>query len=155
MFHVVGTIAVVRLYFRLFDTVQREALIEAQQQQQHEQHAALSQLRPSGDFLNSLIDGNAMGVSAALINRMDLKRLFIANAMEEIATHASSDDFSELAQVVLQARGYARYRLLKASQLINEQESKDYVRSLHLPKGALQALKSTDIRTLNFTVAQN
>ena len=152
MLHVIGTIVVVRLYFRLFDTVQREALVDAQNQQLHEQHNAISRLEPSGEFLNQLIDKYALAVSADLIKMMDLKRIFIADAMQEVANNAPLAEITPLALILTQAMGYSRYRLLKMNSLINVDEAKTYVASLGLPKGALALLKTTDIRTLNLVV---
>ena len=51
MFSDIGRIVVARLYFRLFDEVQREALIEAHHAKKREEHAALTKITPSGDFL--------------------------------------------------------------------------------------------------------
>jgi hypothetical protein len=155
MLSLLGNIVVVRLYFRLFDTVQREALIEAQNQQQHELHDALSRLVPAGDFLNQLLEKHALPVSAALISMMNMKRVFIANAMQEVASTTTLSELSPLALVLRQARGYSRYRLLKMYNLIDMQEAKDFVRTLQLPQGALALLKTTDIRTLNLQLTNN
>lgn len=149
MLHVVGAIVVVKLYFRLFTTVQREQLIEAQNQQQHELHDALSRLSPSGEFLNSLIDKYALNVSADIISMMKMQRLFIANAMQEVAQKEELAEYSPLAQILKQAKGYSRYRLLRMHKLIDLDEAKEVIRSLNLPKGALEILKATDIRSLN------
>lgn len=153
MLSLLGTIVVVRLYFRLFDVIQREALIEAQNEQQHELHAALSRLVPAGDFLNQLLDKFALPMSAELISKMDMKRVFIANAMNEVVSNET--EISPLALLLKQARGYSRYRLLKQYGLVNMQEAKDYVRTLRLPNGALTLLKTTDIRTLNLQFIAN
>lgn len=155
MLSLLGNIVVVRLYFRLFDTVQREALIEAQNQQQHELHDALSRLVPAGDFLNQLLEKHALPVSAALIWMMNMKRVFIANAMQEVASTTTLSELSPLALVLRQARGYSRYRLLKMYNLIDMQEAKDFVRTLQLPQGALALLKTTDIRSLNLQLTNN
>jgi hypothetical protein len=149
MLSLLGNIVVVRLYFRLFDIVQREALIESQAKQEHEVHDALSRLVPAGEFLTQMLDKYALPVSAALINKMDMKRIFIANAMQEVASSESLSESSPLALVLKQARGYSHYRLLKMYNLIDMQEAKDYVKTLNLPKGALTLLKTTDIRSLN------
>jgi hypothetical protein len=149
MLQMIGSIVVVRLYFRLFDAVQREALIEAQNAQLHDQHNAISRLEPSGDFLNQLLDSYALTTSAELIAMMNMKRIFIANAMQEVASKEPLNEISALGLVLKQARGYSRYRLLKMNSLIAVEEAKLFIRELNLPKGALQLLKTTDIRTLN------
>ena len=152
MLSMLGCIVVVRLYFRLFDTIQREALIEAQNAQEHELHAALSRLSPSGDFLTQLIDKYALNISAQLIDMMGMQRVFIANGMREAANPSETSEISPLALTLLQARAYSRYRLLKAHQLIDMQEAKEFVKSLQLPTGALTLLKTTDIRSLNLQI---
>ncbi|WP_340679340.1 HDOD domain-containing protein [Paraglaciecola sp.] len=152
MLSLLGNIVVVRLYFRLFETVQREALVESQFKQEHELHDALSRLVPAGEFLTQLIDKYALPVTAALISMMDMKRVFIANAMQEVVSDGAQNEISPLALVLNQAKGYSRYRLLKMYNLVDLQESKDFVRTLQLPKGALTILKTTDIRTLNLQI---
>jgi hypothetical protein len=149
MLQMMGSIVVVRLYFRLFDLVQREALVEAQNAQLHDQHNAISRLEPSGEFLNQLLDSYALSTSADLIKMMNLKRVFIADAMQELASKEEINEISPLGLALKQARGYARYRLLKMNSLIDVDEAKAFIRELSLPKGALELLKATDIRTLN------
>jgi hypothetical protein len=152
MLQMMGSIAIVRLYFRLFDTVQRESLVEAQNAQQHEQYNAISRLEPSGEFLNQLVDKYALTTSADLIKMMNMKRIFIADAIQEVASEEPLKEISPLGLVLKQARGYSRYRLLKMNNLIEVEDAKTFIRDLSLPKGALALLKATDIRTLNLVV---
>jgi HD-like signal output (HDOD) protein len=152
MLHIVGKVIVVRLYFRLFETVQREALMEAQVAQKTQEHLALARIEPSGEFLSYLIDKLAMPLSSVIIDKMNLRRLFIANAMQEFANHIPLADMSPMARVLYQGHAYAKYRMLKANKLIDMQQSKDFLRALGLPPGALELLKTTDIRSLNLVL---
>jgi hypothetical protein len=95
-----------RLYFRLFETVLREALVETQNSQEHEEHAAVSRITPSGPSLNHLIDKYALGVSARLIDKMAMRRVFIANAIFEVANNEPAADISPLALVLKQGKAY-------------------------------------------------
>ena len=83
---------------------------------------------------------------------MGMQRVFIANGMREAANPSETSEISPLALTLLQARAYSRYRLLKAHQLIDMQEAKEFVKSLQLPTGALTLLKTTDIRSLNLQI---
>jgi hypothetical protein len=149
MIQAMGKVVVSKLYFRLFETVLREALVETQDSQKHEEHSALTRTTPSGPFLNHLIDKYALGVSARLIDKMAMKRVFIANAMFEVANNKPAADISPLALVLKQGKAYAQYRILKRYKLIDVEQSKAFIRTLDMPAGALELLKATDIRSLD------
>ncbi|MGS2721642.1 HDOD domain-containing protein [Paraglaciecola aestuariivivens] len=155
MLHVLGKIAITRLYFRHFEIVQREALIESQKNKKHEEHAALTKISPDGEFLNQLIDKHAMQISAKLIEKMAMKRVFIANAMREYADNVPTKDLSELGLVFKQGKAYAQYRMLKSHKLIDLEQSKDFIRTLKMPKGSLEVLKATDLRSLDLTHSES
>jgi hypothetical protein len=152
MLHIVGKVIVVRLYFRLFETVRREAIIEAQNAQKSEEHLALARIEPSGEFLNALLDELAMPVSSAIIDKMDLRRLFIANAMSEFANKTPLQEMSPMGRVLYQGHAYAKYRMSKAHNLLEIEQAKDFLRTLSLPQGALTLLKATDVRSLNLVL---
>ncbi|MFT5837610.1 MAG: hypothetical protein ACI9UT_000096 [Flavobacteriales bacterium] len=152
MLQTMGKVVVTKLYFRLFESVLREALVETQNAQKHDEHAALTKITPSGPFLNYLIDTYAQNVSAKLIDKMAMKRVFIANAMFEVANNESTEDLSPLALVLKQGKAYAQYRILKRHKLIDLQQSKDFIRTLHMPKGSLEVLKATDLHTLDLNM---
>jgi hypothetical protein len=149
MLQTMGKVVVSKLYFRLFENVLREALVETQKAQKHDEHSALTRITPSGPFLNHLIDKYALNVSAKLIDKMAMQRVFIANAMFEVANNEPAADLSPLALVLKQGKAYAQYRMLKGSKLIDLQQSKDFIRTLRMPKGSLEILKSTDVRSLD------
>ena len=152
MFQMMGKVVVTKLYFRLFETVLREALMESQQAQKHEEHSALTRVTPSGSFLNQLIDKYALNISANLIDKMAMQRVFIANAMFEVANNEPVKDMSPLGLVLKQGKAYAQYRMLKGHKLVDLQQSKDFVRALRMPKGSLEILKTTDMRSLDLSM---
>ena len=149
LFHGIGMIVVTRLYFRLFDQLQREALIEAHNEKKREEHAALTKIVPSGEYLIGLLDTFALQVSADMIAKMGMKRVFIANAMKEVADDLPITHLSPMGKVLLQGLAYNRYRMLKTYRLINMEEAKAYLRQFQMPPGALSVLKTTDLRHLN------
>jgi len=152
MLQTMGKVVVSKLYFRLFESVLREALIETQNAQKHEEHSALTRATPSGEFLNQLIDKYALDISAKLIDKMAMQRVFIANAMFEVANKEPTADLSPLALVLKQGKAYAQYRMLKGHKLIDLQQSKDFIRTLRMPKGSLEVLKTTDMRSLDLSM---
>lgn len=152
MLQVLGKVVVSKLYFRLFENVLRDALLETQQVQKHEEHSALTRITPSGAFLNQLIDKYALRISANLIDKMAMQRVFIANAMYEVANNESNAELSPLGLVLKQGKAYAQYRMLKGHKLIDLQQSKEFVGTLRMPKGSLEILKTTDMRTLDLSI---
>lgn len=151
MLHELGQIALVRMYFKQFDTVQREALEEAHKERQREEHDALLKITPSIEFLQKLLDERAFALSTRIIQHMDMRRVFIANAMDEFAQDMSLAEMSPMAKVLKQGQAYNQYRMLKANQMINMDEAKAFLRLFQMPPGALAVLKTTNLRNLNLT----
>ena len=152
MLQTMGKVVVSKLYFRLFENVLREALLETQKAQKHEEHSALTRINPSGPFLNHLIDKYALNISAKLIDKMTMQRVIISKAMFEAVNNEPMADLSPLALVLKQGKAYAQYRILKNHKLIDLQQSKDFIRTLSMPKGSLELLKTTDMRSLNLSM---
>jgi len=155
MLQTMGKVAVSKLYFRLFESVLREALVETQNDQKHNEHSALTRITPSGAFLNHLIDKYALDISAKLIDKMAMRRVFISNAMFEVANNEPAQGLSPLALVLKQGNAYAKYRMLKGHKLIDLQQSKDFIRSLRMPVGSLALLKTTDMRSLDLSMTND
>lgn len=149
MLHDLGKIVVVRLFFKLFDEVQREALIEAQNGRKRDEHLALGEIQPSDDFISRLIDQYSYPLSANFIEIMNFKRLFVATAMNEFAENKAVIHMTPFGKVLSQAVAYNRYRTLKLSKMISMDEAKEFLRQFHFPKGALSVLKNTDLRELD------
>lgn len=151
MFHEVGKIVVIRLYFRLFDQVMRDAMIEAENERKREEHSALSKIQASSSFLTQLLREHSLAISAKIIRKMGMTRVFIANAMDEFCEDMPLAHMSPMGQVLAQGNAYNKYRLLKQYKLVNIDEAKDYLRQFHFPSGALAALRTTDLRKLNLS----
>jgi hypothetical protein len=155
MFQQIGFLVVVRLYFKLFEQVHREAIIEAHNDKKREEYAALAKIEPSADFLLSLVDKYAMSVSSQIINKMDMRRVFIGNSIDEFAKKIPFKDMSPLSKVLYQGNAYCKYRMLKSCKLIDMDESKEFLRRYQMPPGSLSVLKTTDLRHMNLSFEQD
>lgn len=155
MFKNLGSIVVVRLYFRLFELVLRDALKEAQDHQKKQEYDALRELKPNADFLRELIMQRSAGLSSKMIKRMDMRRVYISHAISEYAEQLPIGEMSPMAKVLSQASAYTKYRNLKESKLINTEEAKDYLRCFNMPKGSLALLKQTNLSKLDLTLNQS
>jgi hypothetical protein len=83
---------------------------------------------------------------------MTMQRVIISKAMFEVVNNEHTADLSPLALVLKQGKAYAQYRILKNHKLIDLQQSKDFIRTLSMPKGSLELLKTTDMRSLNLSM---
>jgi hypothetical protein len=151
MLHEVGTLIVVKLYFRLFDQVLQDAMKEAHDEKLRDEYTALTKITPSGNFLQKIMRKYSLSASQQIIHQMGLKRVFIANAMEEFATGLALQKMSPMGQVLAQGDAYNKYRMLKSYKLIQMDEAKQYLRLFRMPPGALSVLKSTDLRKLSLS----
>ncbi|MDO6692062.1 HDOD domain-containing protein [Aliiglaciecola sp. 3_MG-2023] len=146
LFHDFGKIVTIRLFFKFFDEVHREALLEAQNQRKPDEHFALGEVTPSETFLLQALKKYGFALSTELLSHMPFKRLAFVEAMGDFASDKEIADLSPLGKVLVQGEGYNRYRTLKANKLITLEEAKVYLRQFSFPKGALAELKLTNLR---------
>ncbi|WP_414829512.1 HDOD domain-containing protein [Alteromonas sp. H39] len=139
-----GRCAITRLYFRLFDSVQRTMLEEAQRNRQRDVHDALLKIRPSANYLIALQNEYADNVSADIFEHMHFKRLGIVAPMRSIANKEKADS-DTLADVLAQARHYAQVRMAYQLRVVEKKELKPLFVQRKYPSGALEALKEVDI----------
>ncbi|MEP4890476.1 MAG: HDOD domain-containing protein [Aliiglaciecola sp.] len=146
LFHDFGKIVIVRLFFKFFDQVHREALVEAQNEGKPDEHFALGEVVLSESFLLEAIKKYGYILSTELLSQMPFKRLAFVEAMQEFASDKEIADMSPMGKVLVQGEAYNRYRTLKANKMISLEEAKVYLRQFYLPKGALAELKLTNLR---------
>ncbi len=148
MFHDLGKLVIAKMFFKLFDSVHREALMEAHKAQKRDEHEALTKIGPSPEFWFQMMWKYSIPLSTKIIGHMSMKRVFILPAMEEFTQKVAISDMMPLARVLVQANGYAKYRVLKSYKLINMDEAKEYLKTFRMPAGAMALLKTTDVRVL-------
>ncbi|GAA6184817.1 MULTISPECIES: HDOD domain-containing protein [Alteromonadaceae] len=146
LFHDFGKIVIVRLFFKLFEQVHREAVLEAQNERKRDEHFALGEVVPSETFLLNALTTYGYSLSTELISRMPFKRLVFVEAMNEFANYKEIGEMSPFGKVLAQGEAYNRYRTLKSNKLISLDEAKIYLRQFCFPKGALGELKKTNLR---------
>ena len=142
-----GRNAITRLYFKMFERVQREQLEAAQNDKLRDKHDALTKITPSSNFLLALWSDFGDMVVARLIEHMQFKRVFITDAARVLSQSDDNSDFP-MAKLIEQARVYTQYRMLSAHKLIDVDESKVMLRHSELPVGEIEQLKKLNISTL-------
>lgn len=139
-----GRCTITRLYFRLFDGVQRKMLEEAQRNRQRDVHDALLKIRPSANYLIALQNEYADKVSADIFEHMHFKRLSIVTPMRSVANNETPEPGS-LADVLTQARHYTQVRMAYQHRVVDKKELKPLFVQRKYPPGALEAMKEVDI----------
>jgi len=153
-YHELGKFAQTKLFFRYFDDVQREAQIEAHENQLRDEHEALTQTAPDPEVWLASMWNQSLDLSAGIIMHLGLRRVPIAAAMREVADKVPVTEMSPMARVLHHGRSYATYRVLSGYKLINIEEAKEFMRESKMPKGAMAALKNIDIRQVTLTFGE-
>lgn len=153
-YHELGKLAISKMFFKYFDKVQQEAIVEAHKEQKRDEHAALQDVKIDPDVWLATMWNQSFDIAAKTILHMNMKRVFIANGMQELADNVALTEMSPMARVLDQGRCYASYRVLKSYKLINMEEAKEYLRTCRMPKGAVAALKNVDVRQVTLSFAE-
>ncbi|MDM7861250.1 HDOD domain-containing protein [Alteromonas sp. ASW11-36] len=144
----IGRNAITRLYFRLFERLQRHELEVAQAKKQRKQHDALTQIEPSSNFLIALWNDYADKTLAETLEYMHLKRLFIHPSAKTLANGPTPGEQDPLAILVEKARTYAQFRMLKTQRLIEPDEAKVVLRTSKIPASEIAQLNKLDLSKL-------
>lgn len=142
-----GRNAITRLYFKLFERVQREQLEQAQNNKLRDKHDALTKITPSCNFLLALWSDFGDTVVARLVEHMQFQRVFITDAARVLSQPEDVDDYP-MAKLIQQARVYSQFRMLSTHKLIDVDESKTILRHSQLPVDMIEALKKLNIQTM-------
>ncbi|MEW9797360.1 HDOD domain-containing protein [Alteromonas sp. CYL-A6] len=139
-----GRSALIRLYFKYFDLVQREMLQEAQKNKARERHDALLKLSPSPNYLIALQEEYANNLAAELFEHMVFRRVPLAEPMREYARNDVSARGTS-ADILRQATCYTQVRMLHQHRFIDKDEAKKQLKMARLPVGATDCLRGMNI----------
>lgn len=155
MYHELGKIAITKMFFKFFDNVQQEAMMEAHKEQKREEHLALQDVKIDPDVWLAMMWNQSYQISAHVVQHMNMKRVPIVQGMQELADKPPLVERSPLGRVLEQGRCYARFRVLRSYKLLNIEDAKKYLISCRMPKGAVAALKDIDMRQIALTFGED
>lgn len=130
-------------FFSDFDNVQKAMLSEARQRNAQKQQDILSDITPCARHLQKLIEQKADGLAASLIGVLNLSSDTLNSTALRVADKTT--DSEPLAKIIIQARQYAKVRMLYRAGLLTKETGKIALRSQQYPAGSLDLLKSGDI----------
>ena len=93
--------------------------------------------------MQKLIEQKADGLAASLIGVLNLSSDTLNSTALRVADKAT--DSEPLAKIIIQARQYAKVRMLYRAGLLTKETGKIALRSQQYPAGSLDLLKSGDI----------
>lgn len=132
-----------QMFFAEFDTVHKTMLNNARLRATKKQYAMLSSIAPSAHHLQALIKQKADVLCASLLGVINIPCQAINETVLEMTGNAEAS--SPLTKIIVQARQYAKVRMLYRARLLNKETGKFALRSQHYPAGSLEMLKSADL----------
>ena len=145
----VGRITLVRLYLKTFEQVWQRKVQIARQENQKDLHTALLELKPDPLFLTTLLCNKSIQVSARVIDKMAFKYLPFKGVMEQLQNGVNKGDSAlPLTQVILKARCYSQYLILKEHQLIEPDETAAWFSYFQFTKTELKTLQTSNFTNL-------
>ena len=99
-YHELGKIAISKMFFKFFDRVQQEAIFEAHKEGKRDEHLALQLVKIDPDVWLATIWNQSFEIAAQAIQHMVMKRVFIANGMQEVADKMPITEMTPIARVV-------------------------------------------------------
>jgi hypothetical protein len=82
------------------------------------------------------------------VNNLQFTRLNLHEAFAQLGLTDPGEEPLPLTKVLKQGNAYAKYRILKFHDLVSNDEARDYLRGFAFPVGSLEALKTTDMRSI-------
>jgi HD-like signal output (HDOD) protein len=155
MFHDVGKLIVVRLYFKYFDSMQMEALKEAHEEKRIDEYDALRDIEPSATFLVELMQKYSPQLSQQVLGYIPFKRVMIKEAINEFFDDVPYKKMQAQSQILKQANAYSEFRMLKALDLINLAEAKKYILANNIAPASIANLKALNMKKLNLVMDED
>lgn len=138
-----GRLTVTRLYFKMFSDLLQAELDLASKRGDSRRHNGLILLKPSAHHIAQLQIEFADKIAASLVDYMGFKRLPILSSLLTIASDEELDDDLP-ARLTLQARAFARYRVLNTEKFIDKQGIVALFHGLKMSPETFERLKSVN-----------
>jgi len=141
----IGRLAVTRCYLTTFSEMHKSDLREAFEKKDKRLHNILSKIEASEDLLLEQLSLRSAQLSADLIEQMHFKRLGITEVVFDLAYAETIEKMHPIAKIVAKAKTYVAFRALAKEDLINSDESKQFLSAANLTAAEITLLKKSDI----------
>ena len=149
-----GRCAIGRLYFRTFDQVHRQELEHAQREKDRKGHASLMRIEPCANYFIALAEEYSDRIVSDLFDYMGFRRINVTNPMRNVALNEVDTAHDAPERILVQARAYAKYRMLNDDKLITREEAVELLSPLGFPVGALEMLKKKELLHLPIEIEE-
>jgi len=141
----IGQLAVTRVLLSTYNEMHAEKLQKAYENKDKKLHDILVKADSSPELLLEQIKMRSSKLSADLVELMHFDRLQITEPMFDLAYADDVKKMCPIAQIVIKAKAYVAFRSLAKEDLINSDETKLLLTSVHLTQGEITLLKKSDI----------
>lgn len=155
MFHELGKIALMKLYLRIFDEVQREQVIATVNDTSAEKHNVIRKLTPDEQFLRDLMLEQDRRVTAIVVAGWNLKRLPLSQHLLSFVEAQSYDELTDYAKVLTQANAYSEYRMLKEIGMAEKDEAQHLFKRYNFTQEQLGYLRNEPLKSMKLNVPES
>ncbi len=148
LFHCLGYLVVTRTYLRTYAQVKQAALLKARDARDTELTDALDSLEADPTFLGSCFAEFAAFISADLVSRWGLKRLPLAQILDQLAEGVGYSGASRLTEIVHQASCFVQAQTLRKFKLLTDAEEDLWRQAVALRPEHQQLLRQTRLDRL-------
>ena len=146
MFHELGKIALMKVYLRVFDEVQRDMAIKSIRDSSPEKHNALVKLKPDERFLRNLMLEKDKKVSYLVAEGWGLQRVPISEHLLSYTQTKSREQCSDYATVLAQANAFCEYRILREVDLATVEEGLHLLKKHKLGAEQVKMLNNVNLK---------
>jgi hypothetical protein len=142
----VGQSVLVRLYLKVFAKIWQQRVDYARSSVNKDLHTALLEIKPDALFLATFLREKSLAVTSKVIERMAFQYLPFNNVMQQLVNNEPVTH--PLAAVMLKARCYGQYLLLKEHQLIEPNEIPQLFSYFNFTNEELAVLEASNFTNL-------
>ena len=149
-----GLLSVTKGFLNFYTELYDQALIDAYNNKDNKLHNALLQVGMPEVLLHQQLLLRSSEVAADIVKLMNFERLYITDALFEVAHVNHISDMSPLAQIISKANTYVMFRELAREKLVSPEEAKSLFVSARLSAAEIALLKKSDIDHIKLNFKQ-
>ncbi|MFQ3206053.1 MAG: hypothetical protein ACI9IT_000187 [Glaciecola sp.] len=157
----IGRSAVTTMYLKAFDGKLREKLIQAQKKKDPAEAEALNTLVPSHKYLISMWDTYADNLTNDLVASLKCRWLMVGIGFEDYIriketsfAHVKASNLHPLTSLLFRCRGYLKFKMMKANNLISKEASMLYLRNFGLGSDDVVLLMKTNLTGIEIKIPE-
>lgn len=156
-----GTSSVVTQYMKVFDSKQREAIIQCRNSNAMPKAETLNQLTYSAEYLAAYIRLYAGKVSSDIISKFNMRWIMISpgfsdwsKVRNETFKQIQKKELHPIALLLFKSQSFMKFKLLQSSRLISKQESMIWLHNCGINGDDISILSLINLTGISFEIAE-